>query len=89
MLAAQGVRHRDQLVRDRAVEALEVPPLRGAPQVGGLTQLQFVEDNLEDPAPAGRSMRSSSGWSCGRFRTRLRCCGGRPRCCALAAWSYR
>ena len=38
---------------------------------------------------AGRSMRSSGGWSCGRFRTRPRCCGGRPRCCARAAWSCR
>jgi RNA-directed DNA polymerase len=38
---------------------------------------------------AGRSMRLSSGWSCGRCRTRLRCCAGRPRCCAPAAWSCR
>ena len=34
--AAQVVRGRDQLIGDRAVAALEVPVLRGAPQVGGL-----------------------------------------------------
>ena len=36
VLEAQVVRHRDELVGDRAVAALEVPELRGTGQVGGL-----------------------------------------------------
>ena len=35
-LAAHLIGHRDQLVRDRAIPALKVPALRGAPQVVGL-----------------------------------------------------
>ena len=72
---------------DRSADALARARLRAGHR--GLTQVQFVEATSTTRRRAGRSTRSSSGWPCGRFRTRPRCCGGRRPCCALAAWSCR
>ena len=72
---------------DRSPEALARARLRAGQR--GLTQVRFWRATFTTRRRAGRSMRSSSGWSCGWFRTRLRCFGGRLRCCARVAWSCR
>lgn len=46
---------------DRSPEALARARLRAEQR--GLTQVQFVEGDIQDPAPGGLSTRSSSGWS--------------------------
>jgi cyclopropane fatty-acyl-phospholipid synthase-like methyltransferase len=45
---------------DSSPESLARARLRAKQR--GLTQVQFVEGDIHDPAPGGRSMRSSAGW---------------------------
>jgi SAM-dependent methyltransferase len=72
---------------DRSPEALARARLRA--RARGLAQVQFVEGDIHDPAPGGpfdAIVERFVLWSsCGRFRTRLRCCGSKPRCCARRA----
>jgi SAM-dependent methyltransferase len=72
---------------DRSPDALARARLRAGQR--SLTQVQFIEGDIHDPVPGGPSTPSSSGWSCCGSPTRPWCFGGRLRCCARAAWSFR
>ena len=66
---------------DRSPDALARARLRAEQR--GLTQVQFIEGDIHDPAPGGPfDAIVERSRPCGGFRTRPRCCGGRPRCCA-------
>jgi len=72
---------------DHSPEALARARYRAGQR--GLAQVQFIEGDYYDPAPGGPFDAIVERLALTRFRTRPRSCGGRPPCCARAAWSCR
>ena len=72
---------------DRSAEALARARIRAEQR--GLAQVEFLRATSMTRRQAGRSMPWSSGPRSCMFPTRPRSCGGRQRCCALAALSCR